>query len=340
MKNNVVLNKYNNFFNSQIDGFALEPNPGEEEVIATTLRLPVRIKKYYDIMSDSCGITAHAAICQVLSGNMEQHINNQAAQTFRARSNRFFDIFSMHGVAIHDIPKFLKEFNVTSNDIVDDIKISDILSDRMVSFLSTTFNLNKIWISDGVGGPHKSFRCYKNLSSWLAFMQQQKSLIELKMFFDQDILKNTTISSNLGRDVHPIFITQEVLNEVSYKKLYNLEGLNWDYHKTNKHIYGLIEGINITKTSGQRKIEQFAGDTKETFNDVNFTAKVLDSFKNSNTSFRRANFATVNKALDEVKNEELETFKKYGDDTSDFHSIQKELESLRNNELNFIPRFI
>ena len=49
MKNNVVLNKYNNFFNSQIDGFALEPNPGEEEVIATTLRLPVRIKKYYDI---------------------------------------------------------------------------------------------------------------------------------------------------------------------------------------------------------------------------------------------------------------------------------------------------
>jgi hypothetical protein len=340
MKNNVVLNKYNNFYNNPIDEYALTPNLGEEEVVATTLRLPARLKKYYDLMADSCGITAHAAICQVLSGNMEQHVNNQAVQTFRERSNRFFAIFSMHGVAIHDISKFLKEFGVTSNDLNDDIKISDMLSNKMVSFLSETFNLNKEWVSDGIGEPHRSFCCYKDLSKWLAFMEQQKSPIKLKLFFDQDILKNTAICDNLGRDVKPILITEGVLNEVAYKKLYNLHALNWDYHKTHKHIYGLIEGMNITETSGGRLIEKFAGNIEETWRYTNFTIKVLDNFQNNNTSFREANFSAVNKALSEIKNEELETFKKYGDDISDFHSIQREIERLRNNDLNFVPNLI
>jgi hypothetical protein len=337
MKNNVVLNKYNNFYNKQIDEFALTPNLGEEEVIATTLRLPARLKKYYDIMADSCGITAHAAICQVLSGNMEQHINNQAAQTFRERSDRFFDIFSMHGVAVQDISKFLKEFGVTSTDLTDDIKISDLLSNEMVSFLSKTFNLNKEWVSDGVGEPHKSFDCYKDLSQWLAYMQQQKSTIKLKLFFDQYILKNTKISIDRGRYVKPILITEGVLNEVAYKKLYNVRELNWDNHKMHKHIYGLIEGMNITETFGRRLIEKFAGNIEETWGRTNFTIKVLGNFQNSKTSFRKANFDTVNKALREIKNEELETFQKYGDDVSDFHSIQKEIEKLRNNNLNFVP---
>jgi hypothetical protein len=43
----------------------------------------------------------------------------------------------------------------------------------------------------------------------------------------------------------------------------------------------------------------------------------------------------VNKALREIENE-LETPQKHGD-VSDFHSIQKEIEKLRNNKLNFVP---
>lgn len=86
----------------------------------------------------------------------------------------------MHGLAIYNIPKILKDFNITTTDIANDKKVIDILSDEMIDFFVNTFNLNKSWVLDGTGASHSSFHCYKDLGKWLALMQQTTDPITLK----------------------------------------------------------------------------------------------------------------------------------------------------------------
>jgi len=109
--------------------------------------------------------------------------------------DRFFKIFSMHGIAIYNIPKILKDFNVTIETIGNDQKVVEVVSDSMINFLAETFNLRKTWIQSGTGLSHVSFQCYKELDKWFALMQQKSTPITLKMFFDKSILLKPDIGA-------------------------------------------------------------------------------------------------------------------------------------------------
>ena len=151
MTYNPINKLFNNFFNKKITLTDVEPAAGEDHIIATTFRVPADIKNYYEKMAASSRLTLQGAIIKVLGNLMDQHINNQATMTTRSLADRFFRIFSMHGIAIYNIPKILKDFNVTIETIGNDQKVVEVVSDSMINFLAETFNLRKTWIQSGTG---------------------------------------------------------------------------------------------------------------------------------------------------------------------------------------------
>lgn len=305
-------------------------------------------------MAASSRMTLQGAIIQVLGNLMDQHINNQATITIRSLADRFFRIFSMHGIAIYNIPKILKDFNVTIETIGNDEKVVEVVSDSMINFLAETFNLRKAWIQSGTGLSHLAFYCYNDLHQWFALMQQTNSPITLKMFFDKTILLNPDIGvmgdkqiSNLcpyaDRYVKCVLFVEEELNGVKYTKPYDLGNLDWDYHKTNNHIYGLIEGMNITSKYATRRIQKFAGDLYEAQQE-NLVLHMLNDFKNYDTTLNRVysgsrDFAKVDEILEEFKKKEEKALKEFGDNISDYYSIEKYVEQLRKRECIFPPKF-
>ena len=195
MTYNPISELFNNFFNKKITLTDVEPAAGEDHIIATTFRVPADIKNYYEKMAASSRLTLQGAIIQVLGNLMDQHINNQATMTTRWLADRFFRIFSMHGIAIYNIPKILKDFNVTIEAIGNDQKVVEMVSDSMINFLAETFNLRKTWIESGTGLSHITFHCYKDIHQWFALMQQKSCPITLKLFFDQSILLRPAIGA-------------------------------------------------------------------------------------------------------------------------------------------------
>lgn len=354
MTYNPITEFFNNFFNKKITLSDIEPVIGQDKIIATTFRLPADIKNYYEKMAASSRMTLQGVIIQVLGNLMDQHINNQATMSIRSLADRFFKIFTMHGIAIYNIPKILKDFNVTIESIGNEEKLVEILSHSMINFLAETFNLQKTWIQSGRGLSHLSFHCYKDLEKWFALMQQKSSPITLKMFFDKSILVNPNIGtnrpmndlySNLNtRYVKCVLLVEEEVHGIKYTKPYDLEELDWDYHKTNNHIYGLIEGMNITSKYASRRIEKFAGDLYEAQKE-NLVLHMLNDFKNYDTTLNRVysgskDFVMVDKILEEVKQKEKKVFQEFGDNVIDYHSVEKYVEKLRKKEWTVPPHFI
>lgn len=355
MTYNPISELFNNFFNKEITLSDVEPAAGEDHIIATTFRIPTDIKNYYEKMAASSRMTLQGAILQVLGNLMDQHINNQATMAIRSLADRFFKIFSMHGIAIYNIPKILKDFNVTIENIGNDQKIVEIVSDSMINFLVETFNLRKAWIQSGTGLSHLSFYCYKDIHQCFALMQQKTSPITLKMFFDKSILVKPDIgtegdkqTSNLyqpyaDRYVKCVLFVEEELNGVKYTKPYDLGNLDWDCHKTNNHIYGLIEGMNITGKYADRRIQKFVGDIYEAQKE-NLVLHMLNDFKNYDTTLNRVysgsqDFAKVDEILEEVKQREKKVFQEFSNNIADYHSIEKYVEELRKRECTFPPEF-
>lgn len=351
-----IAELFNSFARKKISLSSTSPTLGEDKTIPTTFRLPADIKNYYEQMATYSRMSLQAIIIQALGGIMESHINNQAASDIRSLADRFYSIFALHGVPTYNIPKILKEFNVTTETLVNDSSVVDCLSEKMLNFLSNTFNLEKQWILNGTGPSHQSFHVYKDLSTWLVMMQRTSTPITLKIFFDARILENPIIDQAQGIDKNSTryarcaLIVEQEINGVKYNKPYNLESLDWDYYKTNNHIYGLIEGMNITKKYGDRKIQKFSGNIpSDYFVNNDFVWQALNNFSGYNASFicsenstmniRGAvdDFAIVNKALEEVKNKEKDYLQKHGNENHDFHSIERELEKLRNEEFKDWP---
>lgn len=358
MKYNPIAELFNSFARKKISLSDISPALGEDKdkTIPTAFRLPADIKNYYEQMAAHSRMSLQAIIVQALGGVMESHINNQANSDIRSLANRVYSIFAMHGVPIYDIPKILKEFNVTSETLSDDSSLVDCLSEKMLDFLCNTFNLEKQWILNGAGSSHQSFHVYKDLSKWLVIMQRTSAPITLKIFFDVRILENPVIDwdqgagNNSTRDVRCALVVEQEMNGVKYNKLYVLESLNWDYHKTNNHIYGLIEGMQITRKYGDRKIQKFSSHIPSNyFIHNNFALPALNNFSGINSSIKFEenstmntrgavdDFATVNKALDEVKNKEKDYLQEHGNENHDYHSIERELEKLRNDEFKDFP---
>lgn len=351
---NPISDLFNSFFKKEIHPTDLLPKHGVDSTIATTIRLPADVKNYYERMALHSRSTTQSVMLQVLGGVMEGHIGNQASTHARILADRFFAIFSSHGIKIHDIPKFLNNFNITIADLTDDSKVVQLLNNEMIDFLAVTFNLNKNWIMDGSSSSHTSFHCYKALNTWLSLLQHTEKPIKLKVFFDQDILKNPKIGnvpSHNDRHVKFVLTVEEEINGVKYQKPYQTEALNWDYQKANNHIYGLIEGMNISQQYSERTIQKFAGNFKETM-EQDFVMHVLDDFKCSDTSFKYSDIASLkarsskndfnemDNVLNTVKEREKAYFKQNGDKVFDYHSIERDLETLRNKEFKSVLSFV
>ena len=114
----------------------------------------------------------------------------------------------------------------------------------------------------------------------------------MKLFFDQSILLNPAIGANGNcrlqdaRYVKCVLFVEEELNGIKYTNPYDLGDLDWDYHKTNNHIYGLIEGMNITREYGERRIQKFAGNLYEAEQE-NLVLHMVNDFKNYDTTLNR-----------------------------------------------------
>jgi hypothetical protein len=349
MTYNPITELFSNFFNRKITLSDVEPAAGEDHIIATTFRIPADIKNYYEKMAASSRMTLQGAIIQVLGNLMDRHINNQATMAIRSLADRFFRIFSMHGIAIYNIPRILKDFNVTIESIANEEKVVEMVSDSMIKFLAETFNLRKTWIQTGTGLSHITFYCYKDIHQWFALMQQKRCPITLKLFFDQSILLNPAIGANGNcrlqdaRYVKCVLFVEEELNGIKYTNPYDLGDLDWDYHKTNNHIYGLIEGMNITREYGERRIQKFAGNLYEAEQE-NLVLHMVNDFKNYDTTLNRVysgsrDFGGVDEILEEVKQKEQKVFQEFGNNTKDYHSIEKYVEQLRKREYTFPPKF-
>lgn len=353
MTNFELTDLFNNFFSRKITKSDIEPAPGDEKVIPTTFRLPADLRNYYQLMADHSRTTLQGVFLHAASSIMNKHLQNQASIDARSITDRFYKIFVMHGVKIYDIPLFLKDFNISTADITNDNRLIDILSDEMIDFIASAFNLNKNWIISGDGEAHISFDCYKQIDEYLDLMHKTQSSIRLNIFFDKEILKNpdlgliesyTTSSFAPGeRYAQCILLVEDQRNGVLYTKPYNLEPLDWDYAKTNNHIYALIEGMNITKDSRSRSVYKFAGSLSEVKRE-GFVLHMLNNFKNydnknldlvysdtplSNVKTSSKDFLGLEKTIEQVKSINEKQFKQHGYNIDDYRIIQPRIEELK-----------
>lgn len=122
------------------------------------------------------------------------------------------------------------------------------------------------------------------------------------------------------RYVRCVLLVETRVNGVKYRKPYITENLDWDYFKSNNHIYGLIEGMNVTSKDSNQIIQKLAGDISELYSD-NFALNLLTDFKDHlslkhvyseilmvNIRTSSADFHVVNQVLDEVKKDETKYF--------------------------------
>ena len=249
------------FFDRRIEPSDISPADEEEKIIPTTFRLPADIKNYYQMMGDASRTTLQGAVLQVLNAVMESHTINQRAERYaRDMSHRFFQMFDAAGIPISKIPAFLKNFNITREDLTSDYRIVDLMSDEVVDFLADTFLLNKEWITGEKNNcSHQEIHGCKNSRFIHSIMQQSPYDLTLKVLFDDSILSDPSLRDNKAcrREVYCGLVEEPILNNVRYKRMYLFKPIIWDRFKANITIASLVEGIELQQ-SLKRKTEFFA----------------------------------------------------------------------------------
>jgi hypothetical protein len=244
------------FFDRKIHSCDIKPSEEEPKSVSITFRLPAEIKNYYQQMADTSRTSLQGVVLQVLGSVKDAHIIDQPAEEYtRLVSGRFFQIFETAGISIRKIPEFLKDFDVTYQDLTSNTRIAQLLcNDLLVDFLGQSFLISESWITGKINISHRESFCYKSTHTIFSLIQEAPKELTLRVLFDDDILSRHEIKDEISnrRYVHLALIEKAEINNISFNRAHLFRDLTWDYSKEHNTLAAVIDGMQHMVDAFQR----------------------------------------------------------------------------------------
>jgi hypothetical protein len=255
------------FFDRKIHPSDIKPSEEEKQTVSITFRLPAEMKNYYQQMADASRTSLQGAVLKVLDSVKDKHIIDQPAEDYACLiSDRFFQIFEAAGVPIRRIPEFLKDFDVTRQDLTSNTRVVQLISnDLLVDFLAGSFLLNPSWIVGEEGVSHKESVFNKDLESFLSLAQEASKDLSLKVLIDDHILSDNSINDKTreARYVHLALVEKSGFNDISFNRVHLFTRVNWDRKREHNTLAVILNSFQLlgdqnqgeTKTKAKTKTE-------------------------------------------------------------------------------------
>ena len=112
----------------------------------TTIRLPAKIRQFYDIQAEALNTSLQSVLITTLTGVAEVSMH-PVSVTAAQMGDRFLDIFQSHGITLPYIPEILPDFNITLSTLADKNRLLDCLSPVLIQKVSELFGVNAEWLS-------------------------------------------------------------------------------------------------------------------------------------------------------------------------------------------------
>lgn len=120
--------------------------PVEATTVPTSIRLKPTTRAFLECQAESLNTSLQSVITMILDG-VEEATTHKVGRTLGSIRDRFFYLFSAHGISLPQTAEILKEFGYTLSTLESPSRLLDLLNPETIRFLSRTFFVEPTWIS-------------------------------------------------------------------------------------------------------------------------------------------------------------------------------------------------
>lgn len=243
--------------------------PAEGTIAPTSIRLKPTTRAFLECQAESLNTSLQSVITMILDG-VEEATTDKIGRGLSSIRERFFYLFSAHGISLPQTAEILKEFGYTLSTLESPSRLLDLLNPKAISFLARTFFVEPTWISgssDRVVNV-SNFSWYKNThASIRRLLEYQANGLRPHVIFIRR--SNADFKAAREDDDHGLADKEPV--GVSVRLTYNTADgghyyiydtwafERWNYHKTRSDIKLLVAACTEIRSMYPSSRVSFSG---------------------------------------------------------------------------------
>lgn len=154
-----------------------EPAVQDEKAqkLTTTIRLNNAVRQYYGAQAENLGISLQETLALTLNAVMRASTEPQYSE-LENQVDRFFELFSAHGIAVTDIPELLGPNTVHREDLLSRGAVLNKLDGGVRSLLGDLFNVKDEWLKGLNAKAHVNTPAlYKEAPAFCQYLAEKSS---------------------------------------------------------------------------------------------------------------------------------------------------------------------
>lgn len=247
----------------------LDEQEPENKKVATTIRLDHATRKFLEVQAEHLGISVQEFISMTFKAIMQATLEPQASE-LDLMADRVVEAFTVHGVAIADIPSLLPSGSLQRSDFLNRADLINKLNPKLIQHIADLFDLNPEWLK----GVQKNsqivpkYRWYKGVSSFafrLSLLKHNARRVRVLFVAENGITLEAlakakrdgdeVASENIGVVIEKEF----VINDINYTSFEVWESERWNYWRCRYCLKAMMmfcektgvpyDGITLPKNS-------------------------------------------------------------------------------------------
>lgn len=237
-----------------------------DKLIATTLRIPLEIKNFYECIAEAEMTSINTAIVTTLSKVKDQTISEYEKSYTKINENydyqvtSFLKIINDHKIEYNDLDLFLEwltDFKPNRADLTNKGQLVNLIDKKAQLKMCQTFGYSYDWLQNNslsiyYKWPSFQHRWYKNVQYFVQdliinfYLDETVESFELSFLCcDRNVVNNiiSGTTPNIEENITPIVIANRHINGIETRTYHRLESNNINYEKCRNHFIVLIKMI-------------------------------------------------------------------------------------------------